>query len=259
MARTLKVGGHAVETKPLLSDAEEGSETRQTANSAMELKLFEVDNGTCPYLDGRQWRSHIFLALNLDAPIYEILLNRGFRRSGTAFYKNSCVDCKMCVPIRIAVNTFRPSKSQKRTIRKNRETTTTLHRIGYDESGFDLYKRYTSNRFGTEMTEEDYREILTESPIETKLLKYHHNSRLIGIGWIDVLPRSLSSVYFAFEPEYSDRRLGVYSILREIELARSLNKEFLHLGFWVRGCPSMEYKKQYKPHQLLLNGEWIQC
>ena len=224
----------------------------------MELQLFEIDNGDCPYLNGRKWRSYVFCTRELDSSVYEFLLNQGFRRSGTAFYRNNCTNCKLCVPIRVMVNTFRPSRSQKRTVGKNRDTIITLHKIGYDENSFDLFNRYLNSRFGTKTTRTEYREFLAQSAIETRMIKYHHYSRLIGLGWIDVLPRSLSSVYFAFHPEYANRSLGVFSILQEIKLAKSLNKEFLHLGFWVRGCSAMEYKRQYRPHQLLINEEWIQ-
>ena len=225
----------------------------------MELKLFEADNGDCPYLDSRKWCSHMFCTRDLSGSAYEYLLNCGFRRSGFVFYRNNCPACKLCVPIRIMVNTFTPTRSQKKTVRKNRETDVTLHKIGYDHESFALYQKYASERFGTETTQQEYRESLVQSAIDTRMVKYRHGSRLIGIGWIDVLPRSLSSVYFAFDPKYARRSLGVYSILWEIEMAKYWGKDFLHLGFWVRGCSSMEYKSRYKPHQLLINEEWIQC
>ena len=221
----------------------------------MELELFEADNGECPYLDNRRWCSYVFYTNEL----YESLLSHGFRRSGFAFYRNNCPGCKLCVPIRIMVNAFKPSKSQKRALKKNDDIEFSQHSIGFDEESFELYKKYSIDRFQTDVTYEGYRDFLTRSAVDTRIIKYHHHARLIGISWIDILPRSLSSVYFAFDPEFAHRSLGVYSILKEIDLAKNLQKESLHLGFWVRGCVTMKYKKKYNPHQLLINDEWVQC
>ena len=80
---------------------------------------------------------------------------------------------------------------------------------------------------------------------------------LIGIGWTDILPNSLSSVYFAFDPDHSFRRLGVFSLLKELELCRKLQKKWLQLGFWIEDNHKMSYKNQYKPCQILVkDGGW---
>lgn len=88
------------------------------------------------------------------------------------------------------------------------------------------------------------------------MLRYYLESTLVGVGWLDVLPNSLSSVYFAFDPAYQKRRLGVFSVLKEIELAKKLHKPFLHMGFWVCDCKSMKYKDEYRPYELLVGGKW---
>ena len=89
------------------------------------------------------------------------------------------------------------------------------------------------------------------------MMRYYLGNKLVGVGWLDVLPRSLSSVYFAYDLEFSKRRLGVFSVLKEIELAKELHLSYLHLGFWVNDCKAMNYKFQFKPHELLINDIWI--
>jgi len=74
---------------------------------------------------------------------------------------------------------------------------------------------------------------------------------------VDLLPNGLSSVYFAFEPAESHRSLGIYSIMKEIDLARDLGKEWLYLGFFVPGSPKMAYKGAFHPREFAVDGTWV--
>ena len=44
-------------------------------------------------------------------------------------------------------------------------------------------------------------------------MNYYVNGKLIGVGVIDIVPSGLSSVYFFYDPEYKNYRLGVISSL----------------------------------------------
>lgn len=44
--------------------------------------------------------------------------------------------------------------------------------------------------------------------------QYWIDDRLIGVGVIDILPKSLSSVYFFYDPEFEFLSLGTYASLR---------------------------------------------
>lgn len=222
----------------------------------MEIRLFEASNGPCPYLDDLEWVCYLFQANHLDGAFYEMLINKGFRRNGKFFYKNNCHNCKACVSIRVIVDQFKPSRSQKRVWRKNRDIWVTQSVASYEEEDYALYQKYTMDRHNTLTTREEYRQFLINSAVDTIMMRYYFESKLIGIGWVDILPRSLSSVYYAFDPDYSDRSLGVFSVMKEVELCRELDKEHLHLGFWVKNNNAMKYKSQYNPHQLLIDNEW---
>ena len=73
----------------------------------------------------------------------------------------------------------------------------------------------------------------------------------------DVLPDGLSAVYTFFDPDEKRRALGVYSILWQIKEARALSLSWLYLGYWIKECPKMAYKTNYRPLELLLNGRWV--
>ena len=63
-------------------------------------------------------------------------------------------------------------------------------------------------------------------------------------------------MYTFFDPDESRRSLGVFAILKQIEYATQLNLNYLYLGYWVPHSAKMNYKSQYTPLELLLDGQW---
>jgi arginine-tRNA-protein transferase len=222
----------------------------------LKVKRF-VSQGQCPYFpEIRESMTHAFSAKKMAPAIYETLISDGFRRNGFYFYQNLCPDCGSCIPIRVDVEKFKPSKTQRRIFRKNQDVKIIRHPTIFDWEAFLLYRKYCDQRHDSAETEADYRRFLIESPVPTDMMRYYVGKKLIGLGWTDVLPNSLSSVYFAFDPDESFRSPGVFSLLKEVELCRALRKPWLHLGFWIKEHPKMSYKNQYRPCQLLIGGRW---
>jgi arginine-tRNA-protein transferase len=67
----------------------------------------------------------------------------------------------------------------------------------------------------------------------------------------------LSAVYTFFDPDEQRRSLGVFAILKQIEYVRTLNLDYLYLGYWVPHSAKMNYKSQYTPLELLLMGNGV--
>jgi arginyl-tRNA--protein-N-Asp/Glu arginylyltransferase len=82
------------------------------------------------------------------------------------------------------------------------------------------------------------------------------SSKLVCVAVIDVLDDGLSAVYTYFDPDESRRALGVFSILHEIELAKSLALPYTYLGYFIADSPKMNYKINYQPLQAFQHGEW---
>ncbi len=223
-----------------------------------KFTLYQSHNGPCPYLPEREWMTHSFYAETLSPPFYERLISKGFRRSGQAFYQNHCPGCADCLPIRTNVRNFSPSRSQRRVLKKNLDISYTRRPVGFELEDFELYQNYIHQRHpkSSATTKEGYINFLIESPVQTEIMRYYLGEQLLGLGWIDLLPQSLSSVYFAFDPAFSSRSLGTYSILRQLELAGDLDKEWLQLGFWVEKSQKMSYKSNFSPCEIILDGKW---
>ncbi|PIE32855.1 arginyltransferase [candidate division KSB3 bacterium] len=222
--------------------------------------LYQHDNGSCPYLADREWTSHAFYADTLNPLLYEQLMSKGFRRSGTIFYQNHCHGCTACKPIKVNIHHFSPSISQRRVLRKNRDVTMTREPASFEMDDFLFYRNYIEQRHPSSSlpSPESYVNFLIVSPVSTEIMRYYIGKHMVGLAWIDLLPHSLSSVYFAFDPAYSSRSLGTYSILRQISLAQELQKKWLQLGFWVEESRKMSYKSRFKPCYILNEGRWKQ-
>ncbi len=66
----------------------------------------------------------------------------------------------------------------------------------------------------------------------------------------------LSAVYTFFDPDFSRRGIGTYSILWQIEETRRLGLEWLYLGYWIANSPKMLYKQEFQPQERFIDGRW---
>ena len=213
----------------------------------------------CPYVPGLTARQRGFAADRLDPELYHELMDRGFRRSGDVFYAMDCPDCRRCVPLRVPVDGFRPSRSQRRTLRRNADVAVVLDRPRFHDETFALYRRYLRHQHPGSPDDESaerFRAALYAEVVDSLEARYLLDGRLVGVSLLDVSRRSWSSVYHFFDPVERRRRIGVLSALREIELARAHGVPFYYLGYWIADARTMRYKAEFRPHELLRDGVW---
>ena len=213
----------------------------------------------CTYLPGRLASSEGFTIPLLHADTYHDLMDMGFRRSGRVVYRPRCQSCSACIPLRITVNEFIPTKSQRRTLRRNEDLTMHIAAPLFTDEKLALYQRYLAHQHpGSPQSAdgEGLREFLYESIVDTIEVEYRLRDRLIAVSILDRSSRALSSVYHYFDPDEGQRSPGVYSILREIDYAREQSIPHYYLGYWIKGCSTMDYKANYRPHEILMDGQW---
>lgn len=96
------------------------------------------------------------------------------------------------------------------------------------------------------------------APTGSAIVDYRRASdrRLVANGYIDILPKGISSVYFTFDPDHARRSLGTWSVGRELALVREMGARYYYLGFWIPRSPKMNYKAQFPPFEIAVGGEW---
>src|SRR5580698_6264135 len=99
----------------------------------------------CPYLPGRVERK-LFTRLTekaeTDAEINSTLTRAGFRRSHDIVYRPACSECSACVPVRIPVRAFAPSRSLRRVAAINRDLTLEVSGTYVTDELFALFMAY---------------------------------------------------------------------------------------------------------------------
>lgn len=225
----------------------------------LRLTLIRTGTFTCPYLPDRFARLQFSADSIDDAAVYQLLMDAGFRRNGFLYYRPSCPHCRACVPIRVPAARFRPGRSQRRTWRRNRDIEVAVGPLCADRERYELYCRYQRARHNERHPSswEEFRDGMCGSAIQSLEFTYRLAGRLVGVGVVDACPDALSSVYFYYEPELHRRGLGIFSGMCEIAECRRRQLPWWYIGYYVAGSRKMEYKRSFRPHELLdADGVW---
>lgn len=225
-------------------------------------QFYLTPNHPCSYLPGREART-LFLDPRdtVDAASYSALTSVGFRRSGSHLYRPHCDGCKACVPVRVPVRQFRLKRRFRRVLEKNRDITVHWEEAHFNRRHFDLYARYIGDRHGDgdmyPPTADQFRSFLLSSWSDTAFMSLYLNEQLVCGAVTDQLGDGLSAIYTYFDPDFGDRSLGVFAVLKQLEYCLANELPYLYMGYWIRDAAKMRYKTDYRPIELFINSRWI--
>lgn len=225
------------------------------------LDLYISPEHPCHYLPEKQART-VFVdpALPMDQAMYGVLATHGFRRSGPHVYRPHCDGCHACVPLRVAVQSFVPDRTQKRVLRRNLDVRCNVRPAEFDAEHFALYIRYLAARHAQGgmdgSSESDYRQFLLSPWGKTSLLELRHQDRLVGVAVTDEIQGGFSAVYTFYDPDLGQRSLGTHAILMQIEEARRRGLAWLYMGYWIAASRKMAYKARFRPFETLGTDGW---
>jgi len=229
--------------------------------NSQTLSLYITAEHECGYFDDRQTSNLIpDPQIQMTAPLYSQLISKGFRRSGEFVYRPHCKTCQACIPSRIDVQAFKPSKNQRRCLKKNSDLTTHLVDARFKEEYYSLYRNYLNSRHQdgsmADPSREDYNSFILNDWNTSIFIESRLQGQLICIAVVDVLPGGLSAVYTFFDPEHSKRSLGTFAVLQQIWLSQLYQLPHVYLGYWIDGHPKMDYKRNFGGLELFQNEQW---
>ncbi len=227
-----------------------------------ELVVHE-ESGPCPYLTTQE------ACLPMRLPVRPLTpaelgqrLRAGDRRQGILLYRPNCAACVACEAIRLDVNSFTGSRSQRRTAEKASRVLQV--EVGEPICSDRRVELYNLHKIGRQLVADEggpidaagYQAFLVDSCTQSFELRYLLDDELVGVALVDHGDDALSAVYTYYDPAYQKLGIGTFSVMRQVQLCRELGLRYLYLGLYVSGCEAMEYKARYVPHERLIGGAW---
>src|SRR6202007_1827206 len=146
-------------------------------------------------------------------------------RSQSIAYRPACEACRACVSVRVVVDDFKPTRSLRRVLDRNRDLVGEM-RVGVPTSEqYSVFRSYLDSRHRdggmADMTVLDYAMMVEDSHVETRIVEFRRrgpdsritgrgNGSLLGVALTDVLSDGLSMVYSFFESDPHMRSLGTF-------------------------------------------------
>lgn len=233
-----------------------------SAPARQALAFYATPSHACSYLPDRE-------AITLfadpgfpkDVGLYSVLSRNGFRRSGAHIYRPNCEHCQACIPTRVPVNEFKPSRSQRRVWQRNSDLQVITREPRIREDHYALYQRYINTRHAgggmQNPTKEQYVEFLTSSWADTVFHEFRLADELMAVAVTDRLFDGCSAVYTFFEPSQAARSLGVHTVLWQLRESQRLGLQWLYLGYLIEESPKMRHKRAYRPQEHFRDDRWV--
>ncbi len=216
----------------------------------------------CPYLPGRTEQNVFTELTGSDGnALYDILTHAGFRRSHNIAYRPTCPGCNACVSVRVAVDQFQASRSQRRAMAANADLIGAERPACASGEHYDLFASYVASRHNdgemAAMGPADFTAMVEESPLSTTIVEHRDpEGRLHAACIVDRLSDGASAVYSYFDTGQSRRSLGTFLVLDLIRRCKLQGLPYLYLGYWIAGGRKMAYKTRFQPLEALGPDGW---
>jgi arginyl-tRNA--protein-N-Asp/Glu arginylyltransferase len=215
--------------------------------------------GTDLILINEEFFAGMILPEQLDA-----LLEDGWRHFGTHFFRYSLNlyknEIRRVIPLRMRLSEFQLSKSQRRVLRRNNDLRVENRPIAITDEADELFHRH-KQRFDHSVPSSLYAFLSARPdvvPCEACEIAVYDGERLVAVSYFDIGENTLSGIYAMFEPDESARRLGIFTMLKEIEFARETGREFYYQGYAYEGESFYDYKKRFCGTEAFdWTGNWL--
>lgn len=224
----------------------------------IELSRIVDEPRRCSYLPRETAALEYRNVWDLQPEDFRGLLERGYRRFGSYLFRPACPSCVQCRSLRVLPDRFFLTKSLRRVMESNRRIEAQRQPLFVTKEHVALYNRY--HRFMHEHRGWPSETVTLDSFAESFIAGgreigwqwlYFEDNRLVGVALVDEVPGAISLVYCFYEPEWRPQSPGTFSILTQINYARSNGLTYVYLGYWIAACQSMNYKVRFRPHEIL--------
>lgn len=191
-----------------------------------------------------------FHADHVSARDMDRLWADGWRHFGSYFFRYRSVisrgELLTVMPLRVDLNRFTLSRSQKRVISRNRDIRVVIRDACIDEEKMRLFSLHRK-RF-REHAPSSLADFMSEHPSSlpcvNKEIAVYRAACLIGVTFLDIGLTATSAVYAIFDPAESRRSPGIFMILESIRYSSERNSRFYYPGYAYNKPSAYDYKKR---------------
>lgn len=232
-----------------------------------KLQFYVTTSYSCGYIASRLAQSLIATPYSIvNAEVYGQLIKQGFRRSGKFAYRPHCENCNACVPVRLLLDQFTPTRSQKRAYKQHVELTANVLPVSFHQEHFELYTEYQTLRHSEDAleqsenadAEEQYRQFICQSNVESMMIEFKDPEGQVKIvSIVDVVADGASAVYTFYDATEQKASYGTHAIMWLINWTKGLDLPYLYLGYWIQESQKMAYKEKFNVQEKLIDGKWL--
>ena len=233
-----------------------------------KLQFYVTTPYTCGYIAKNMAQSLIATPYSMvDADVYSELIKQGFRRSGKFAYRPHCEKCIKCVPVRLILDKFLPTRSQKRAAKQHADLTVNIIPLAFHQTHFELYANYQALRHTEETLdnnqntneENQYRQFICQSNVESVMVEFRDVQNQVKIvSIIDIIADGTSAVYTFYNATEKKTSYGTYAIMWLANWTKDPKLPHLYLGYWIQENQKMAYKEKFTTQEKLIDGEWVE-
>lgn len=204
-----------------------------------------------------------FISYGVGPAEMDALWAAGWRHFGVIFFKYrrvmiGGVSCTV-VPLRVDLERFAPSRSQRRIVARNRDARVVVREAAHSREKEELFERHR-RRF-RENVPESLSDFISHAPsrvpCRNEEICVYLDRRLVAACFLDIGARAASAVYAMFDPAESRRSLGIYTMLLSIRRARELGCRHYYPGYACLEPTVYDYKKRFAGLELYdWRGDW---
>jgi len=192
-----------------------------------------------------------FLCLRASPGKMDQIWAEGWRHFGIIFvrYWHSVHGGKRytVLPLRVDLERFTLSRSQKRVLAKNQDAKIILRPSVIDDEKEALFEKHRV-RFDDNVPDSLFN-FLSPNPAAVPCVNLelciYLGERLVGVTFLDIGETAISAVYAIFDPAESKRSLGILMMLRSIEFSRQQSRRYYYPGYAYREPFTYDYKKRF--------------
>jgi len=191
-----------------------------------------------------------FERLKVSAQQIDELWANGWRHFGTYFFRYSMAfhRDRFCtvMPLRINLQHFSLSRSQKRILAKNRDVKVIIRDTRIDWEKESLFYQHRT-RFAENIPDSLYDFISGDPtrPCRNVEICCYSEEKLIAASFLDLGNIASSAVYAMFALEESKRSLGIFTMLKAIHYSLELGCEYYYPGYAYFEPSVYDYKKNF--------------